>query len=138
MVENHLLRFIAAESEHRQRRRAGPGISIRVGTLSQPTRRSRLGVNHVGKRVQRRRELPRKKGWNRRSMAPRRRAASRRETRRERSPSRRYASSQGWGVNQRTGKSVEGKELAPQTGFELWTCWLTAKALDYCESPSDE
>src|ERR1035441_137538 len=37
MVENHRLRCIAAESEHRQRRRADPGISIRGGTLSQPT-----------------------------------------------------------------------------------------------------
>src|ERR1017187_1882105 len=26
----------------------------------------------------------------------------------------------------------------PQTGFEPRTFWLTAKVLDYCESPSDE
>ena len=28
--------------------------------------------------------------------------------------------------------------LSPQTGFEPRTFWLTAKVLDYCESPSHE
>lgn len=48
----------------RQNKRGRParGIAVGGGTLSQPIPRSRLGVNHARKRVQRRRELPRKRG----------------------------------------------------------------------------
>src|ERR1019366_1736016 len=51
------------------------------------------------------------------------------ETHEWRSSSKDYADAEDDAVNQRTPKSVEGKELAPQVGFEPTTLRLTAEPL---------